>query len=201
MKSPTERFFEASRTIPSGNPAAVTSTPDLPTLYRLFRADARPPDHEVIPPAAVPEPYHRLLVHHHHMTVTVEEYFGSRVNVRVMDRRHAGDSYARKILLELQSDGRVVQFGVVRIRLDFCSEPVRAAILEEKTPLGRILIEHDVLRRIEPKAYFRVTPGELLTKWFGLPDPRVTYGRLGIIHCDGQPAIEVLEILAPIDPG
>jgi chorismate-pyruvate lyase len=176
-------------------------TPDLPTLYRLFRADATPPDHEVIPPAAVPEPYHRLLVHHHHMTVTVEEYFGSRVNVRVMDRRHVGDSYARKILLELQSDGRVVQFGVVRIRLDFCSEPVRAAILEEKTPLGRILIEHDVLRRIQPTAYFRVTPGELLTNWFGLPEPRVTYGRLGIIHCDGQPAIEVLEILAPIDAG
>ena len=25
-----------------------------------------------------------------------------------------------------------------------------------------------------------------------------TYGRLGIIHCDHQPAIELLEILAPI---
>jgi chorismate-pyruvate lyase len=176
------------------------ATPDLPTLYRLFRADAPPPDHAVIPPADVPEPYHRLLVHHHHMTVTVEEYYGSRVNVRVKDRRHVGNTYARKILLELESDGRVVQFGVVRIRLDFCSEPVKAAILEEKTPLGRILIEHDVLRRIEPTAYFRVTPGALLTRWFHLPEPRVTYGRLGIIHCDGQPAIEVLEILAPIPP-
>jgi len=177
----------------------VTPTPDLPTLYRLFRADALPPVHEVVPPDQVPEPYHRLLVHHHHMTVTVEDYFGSRVNVRVLDRRHSGDTYARKILLELESDGRVVQFGVVRIRLDFCSEPVRTAILEEKTPLGRILIEHDVLRQIEPTAYFRVTPGELLTKWFQLPEPQTTYGRLGIIHCDGQPAIEVLEILAPVE--
>ena len=173
-------------------------TPDLPTLYRLFRADAPPPEHDIVTADAVPEPYHRLLVHHHHMTVTVEEYFGSRVNVRVKDRRHDGNTYARKILLELQSDGRIVQFGVVRIRLDFCSEPVRAAILEEKTPLGRILIEHDVLRRIEPMAYLRVTTGDLLTKWFGLNEPQVTYGRLGIIHCDGQPAIEVLEILAPI---
>jgi chorismate-pyruvate lyase len=176
----------------------VTPTPDLPTLYRLFRADAPPPDHDLLPPDHVPEPYHTLLVHPHHMTVTVEEYYGSRVNVRVMQRRRAGNTYARKILLELQSDGRVVQFGVVRIRLDFCSEPVRAAILEEKTPLGRILIEHDVLRRIEPTAYFRVTPGPLLTAWFQLPKPEETYGRLGIIHCDGQPAIEVLEILAPI---
>jgi chorismate-pyruvate lyase len=179
----------------------VTPTPDLPTLYRLFRADAPPPEHDIVAPEDVPEPYHRLLVHPHHMTVTVEEYFGSRVNVRVMDRRYVGNTYARKILLELESDGRVVQFGVVRIRLDFCSGPVRAAILEEKTPLGRILIEHDVLRRIETIAFYRVTPGPLLTKWFHLPEPRVTYGRLGIIHCDGQPAIEVLEILAPIPAG
>jgi hypothetical protein len=176
----------------------VTPTPDLPTLYRLFRADAPPPDHELIPPEAVPEPYHRLLVHPHHMTVTVEEYYGSLVNVRVKDRRRNGNSYARKILLELQSDGRVVQFGVVRIRLDFCTEPVRAAILEEKTPLGRILIEHDVLRQIETTAFFRVVPGPLLTRWFNLSEPQITYGRIGIIHCDGQPAIEVLEILAPI---
>jgi hypothetical protein len=176
----------------------VTPRPDLTELYRLFRADAPPPDHDLLPPDGVPEPYHGLLVHNHHMTVTVEAFYGSLVNVHVLERRHDGDTYARKILLELQSDGRVVQFGVARIRLQFCSAPVRAAILEEKTPLGRILIEHDVLRQIEPTAFFRVTPGPLLTKWFGLPEPRNTYGRLGIIHCDGQPAIEVLEILAPI---
>jgi hypothetical protein len=64
--------------------------------------------------------------------------------------------------------------------------------------LGRILIEHNVLREIEPTAYLRITPTPLLTNWFGLPEPQLTYGRLGIIHCDGQPAIEVLEILAPI---
>jgi hypothetical protein len=172
--------------------------PKLPDLYRLFGADVPPPDHALLPPDAVPEPYHRLLVHPHHMTVTVEEFYGSLVNVRVLQRRLAGDTYARKILLELRSDGRVVQFGVVRIRLDFCSAPVRAAILAEQTPLGRILIEHDVLRRIEPTAFFRVTPGPRLAAWFGLPEPRDTYGRLGIIHCDEQPAIEVLEILAPI---
>src|SRR5437764_96428 len=172
--------------------------PTLPELYRLFRADIPPPKHRLLRPEQIPEPYHRLLVHNHHMTVTVEKHYGSRVNVHVLQRRHDGDTYARKILLELQSDGRVVQFGVVRIRLDFCSEAVAAAIIEEKTPLGRILIEHDVLRRIEPTAFFRVTPGKRLTKWFNLSEPQLTYGRLGIIHCDGQPAIEVLEILAPI---
>jgi hypothetical protein len=172
--------------------------PELPELYRLFRADIPLPDYALVAPDAVPEPYRGLLVHNHHMTVTVEAFYGSPVNVHVLERRLADDTYARKILLELQSDGRVVQFGVPRIRLNFCSAPVRAAILEERTPLGRILIEHDVLRRIEPTAYFRITPGPKLTRWFGLPAPRATYGRLGIIHCDEQPAIEVLEILAPI---
>ncbi len=174
--------------------------PELPELYRLFRADIPLPEYALITPDQMPEPYRGLLVHNHHMTVTVEAFYGSPVNVHVLERRRVGDTYARKILLELQSDGRVVQFGVPRIHLNFCSEPVRAAILEEKTPLGRILITHDVLRRIEPTAYFRITPGPRLTKWFGLDRPQTTYGRLGIIHCDEQPAIELLEILAPI-PG
>jgi hypothetical protein len=40
----------------------------------------------------------------------------------------------------------------------------------------------------------------MLTRWFGLPEPQETYGRLGIIHCDHKPAIELLEIMAPINP-
>jgi chorismate-pyruvate lyase len=146
----------------------------------------------------MPEPYHGLLVHTAHMTVTVEAFYNSLVDVRVLESRRDGDAYARKILLTLQSDWRVVLFGIIRVHLQFCTEAVQAAILMEKTPLGRILIQHDVLRRIEPTAYFRVMPGPMLTQWFGLDWPRTTYGRLGIIHCDEQPAIELLEVLAPV---
>lgn len=176
----------------------MSQTPDLMELYRLFRRTADPPAYAVIPAEQVPEPYHTLLVHPHHMTVTVEEFYNGPVNVHVLDRRHEGDTYARKILLERASDGRVVQFGVCRIHLDYCSDPVRRTILEEKTPLGRILIENDVLRRIEPTAYFRIEPTPLLSGWFGLTEPTTTYGRLGIIYCDERPAIELLEILAPV---
>jgi hypothetical protein len=173
--------------------------PALPDLYRLFAVDAPLPEHELLPPESMPEPYRSLLFHEHHMTVTVEEFYGSLVDVVVLDRRRDGESYARKILLQLQSDGRIVQSGIVRIHLQYCSEPVRDAILAERTPLGRILIEHNVLRRIEPTAYFRVKPGPYLRGWFGRTEPFETYGRLGIIHCDGEPAIELLEVLAPID--
>src|SRR4051812_39190777 len=102
--------------------------PELPDLYHLFGADVPPPEHELLPPETLPEPYRRLLVHNHHMTVTVEEFYGSLVDVRVLERIHDGDTYARKILLTLQSDGRVVQSGIVRIRLGYCSDAVRAAI-------------------------------------------------------------------------
>jgi chorismate-pyruvate lyase len=171
--------------------------PDLPTLFALFRPTDPLPEYELVPPDAVPPPYDRLLVHEHHMTVTVEEYHGDLVDVVILDRRQDGDSYARKILLKLQKSGTIVQFGIVRIRLDLCSPEVRARIVEGQTPLGRILIEHNVLRRIEPTAFLRVVPGPALTSWFGLARPTPTYGRLALIHCDGQPAVELLEIVAP----
>jgi hypothetical protein len=85
----------------------------------------------------------------------------------------------------------------VRIRLEFCSPPVRAAIISGQTPLGRILIEQNVLRRIEPTAFLRILPGPAMMDWFGLTESTATYGRLALIHCDNEPAIELLEIVAP----
>lgn len=171
--------------------------PDLRTLYALFPSADSLPAYELVPADKVPAPYHGLLVHEHHMTVTVEAYHDSLVDVRVLDRRHDGDSYARKILLVLQNGGQIVLFGIVRVNLRYCSAAVREAILSERTPFGRILIEHNVLRRIEPTAYLRVVPGPTMMQWFGIDRPLPTYGRLAIIHCDEHPAVELLEIVAP----
>ena len=154
----------------------------------------------IVPPDEVPEPYRRLLVHHHHMTVTVEAFYGRPVDVRILASRRGGNSYNREILLELHGTGQVVQFGAVRIDLSCCAGPVADAILEGKTPLGRVLIEHNVLRRIEPTAFLQIEPGPKLVEWFGLPRARLTYGRMGVIFCDDRPAIAVLEILAPVEP-
>lgn len=172
--------------------------PDLHELTALF-----PPESAYLaataPVAAqdVPPPYHDLLVHEHHMTVTVEKHHGGAVDVVVLERRRDGDYYARKILLALQGSRRVVQFGLVRIRFEYCSPEVRDEIVSQRTPLGRILIAHNVLRRIEPTAYLRVTPGPDMMRWFDLATPQTTYGRLAMIHCDGKPAIELLEIVVP----
>jgi hypothetical protein len=171
--------------------------PSLRTLWSLFPPADDLPEFEFVRADEVPPPYHGLLVHEHHMTVTVEAHHGDLVDVNILARRHEGDSYARKILLTLRRTGRVVQFGIVRVNLGYCSEPVRQRIIEGKTPFGRILIEHNVLRRIEPTAYLRVLPSPAMMEWFGLDRPRPTYGRLALIHCDEQPAVELLEIVVP----
>ena len=171
--------------------------PKLTTLYSHFPGAEELPEFVEVPGNKVPEPYHTLLVHPHHMTVTVEKHHRGLVDVRVLERCRQGSWYARKILLALHGTDRIVQFGIMRINLDQCSTTVRDAILREDTPLGRILIENNVLRRIEPTAFLRIVPDADLQRWFGLSEPLTTYGRLAIIHCDHKPAVELLEIVAP----
>jgi hypothetical protein len=171
--------------------------PDLDALFALFPSAEYISRFEEVPAAQVPQPYRRLLVHEHHMTVTVEAHHGSLVDVRVMDYHLDNDTYARKILLATQDTSKVVQFGLVRIQLRFLSEKVCREILSRQIPVGRVLIQNNVLRRIEPTAFLRVIPGPAMMKWFGLDRPTPTYGRLAIIHCNDQPAVELLEIVAP----
>jgi len=179
------------------NPAQPL-TPDLDTLVGLFfdRPEQLGAFVEVTSDE-VPPVYRALLDHEHHMTVTVEVHHGCRVQVRVLDVKQTSTHYARKILLVRDTDGRVVQFGIMRIRLDCLSPVVRAAVESQQTPLGRILIEHNVLRAVRLSSLVRVTPGEELQKHFGISPEDVTYGRTAMIDVDGEPAIELLEIVAP----
>jgi hypothetical protein len=175
--------------------------PDLNELLRLFPAAANDfLAFESVPAKRVPPPYRGLLVHEHHMTVTVESYHGERVDVLVLDRQFADEFYARRILLATKKTRRVVQFGLVRINFRYCSQAVRDEIVSERTPVGRVLIEHDVLRVIEPTGFLRAIPGPEMVRHFGLSAPIPTYGRLAYIHCNEKPAIELLEIVAP-EPG
>ena len=147
--------------------------------------------------ATMPEPYRGLLAHSEHMTVTVEAHYGAPVDVRVLEADRLGDFYHRRIVLVPQGTSRVVQYGLMRIDLACCSQPVRDAILAQKTPLGRILIEHNVLRRVEPTAFLRIDPGPTLVAALELPEPMPLYGRTGVIFFNDRPAVAVLEVLAP----
>lgn len=181
---------------------------DLMELIRLFYPD---PIHlgrfaPCVDADVVPEPQRGLLNHEEHMTVTVEAFHHSPVNVRVARTLYSGDTsemasggrwYAREITLHRQSDGFPVQYGIVRLNVDLLDPVVWEEIESQTTPLGRVLIRHDVLREVELCGLWRVAVGEPLRRFFGCPSGSITYGRTARIFCDYLPAIELLEIVAP----
>ncbi|MEX2026540.1 MAG: hypothetical protein WEH44_04550 [Pirellulaceae bacterium] len=148
---------------------------------------------------AMPSEYRELLAHHDHMTVSLEQHHGCRVEVEVLASERAGDYYSRKIILHRQSDGRVVLFGIPRINLTLVDEDIQREILGQQAPLGRVLIEHNVLREVQLASLYRVTPGPDLCRCLNLAAPQTTYGRTAFIYCDGYPAVELLEIVSPED--
>jgi len=145
----------------------------------------------------VPEPYRGLLVHNQHMTVTMEKFYDGPVDVRVLQAKRDGSQYMRTSLLVRPRDQHILQFGLIRLNFDLLNRDVRQEIERQNTPLGRVLIQHEVMREIELISLWRVQPGPKLQQWFGVG--QTTYGRTAIIHCDGEPAVELLEIAAPTE--
>ena len=151
-----------------------------------------------IPSASTPEPYKTMLVHDKHMTVTMEKYHGSKVDVRVIDSCLDGDTYARKILLLKTGTETVVQFGIVKFDFQYVTQAVRDEILGGEIPLGRVLINHNVLRQIDLGAILRITAGLGLADYLEMDPGDVTYGRMATIFCNHQPAVDLLEISIPL---
>ena len=153
---------------------------------------------EHIPSSLTPEPYKTLLVHDHHMTVAMETHHGCSVDVRVLNHLQEGDLYAREILLLKHGTPTVVQYGIVRFNFSYVTDAVRDEIIAEQAPLGRVLINHNVLRHIDLGAILEITAGPRLASHFGMPVGGVTYGRMATIFCNRQPAVDLLEISTPI---
>ncbi len=149
----------------------------------------------------LPSPYNELLNHHEHMTVTVESHHGEPVDVVVhQHRRHRdadGDWYAREITLQTHSTGKVVQYGIVRLNVTLLAPEVWKRIESRETPLGRVLIEHNVLREVQLCQLWRIEVGRALAGLLHTDIGSVVYGRTALIYCDGEPAIELLEVVAP----
>ena len=146
-------------------------------------------------------PFDALLDHHKHMTVTVESHHNDKVDV-VVHRHHrrqdeSGDWYAREITLKTQREGKVVQYGIVRLNVAALAEEVWQRIESQGTPLGRVLIEHNVLREVQLCELWEITAGKSLATLLEIPEGQIVYGRTALIYCDGEPAIELLEIVTP----
>lgn len=174
---------------------------ELQELVDLF---PEPADHslylsaEHVAKEATPEPYRGMLVHEHHMTISMEEYHRCSVDVEVMSSRFENGLYLRKIRLHKAGTRTPVQFGLVRFNLEFVTEKVKSEILAEQVPLGRVLIQHNVFRHVDLGAILRFTVGPGLADYLKMPIGHVTYGRLATIFCNGSPAIDLLEVASQL---
>jgi chorismate-pyruvate lyase len=171
---------------------------DLPELVKLFFPDpAELGQFSPVTSSQVPQPQQSLLGHHHHMTVTVENHHGCKVDVDVLRHQRVANYYSREILLRRQTDRAVVLYGIVRLSLDSLPRHVADSILERKIPLGRVLIDNGVLRRVELVGLYRVQPGPRLMEYLSEHDlaEGYCYGRTAMIHVDSHPAVELLEIV------
>jgi len=177
----------------------VNATDELHKLLSLFpHGQSLVSQAEHIPSSQTPEPYKTLLVHDHHMTVTMEEFYQTPVRVVVLAREIHGSQYARQSILERVDTGAIVQFGIVRFDFSYVTPDVRAEILAEQTPLGRILINYNVLRHIDLGAILRIWPGPELQSRFQCDAGTPTFGRLATIFCNQKPAVDLLEVAAPV---
>lgn len=169
---------------------------ELQSLIGVFFSDVdKLAEFRSVATEEIPEPQRSLLSHDMHMTVTVEKFHSSMVDVEVLDQKRDGNFYSREILLRRQSDKAVVQYGIVRLNFDFLDDEVAAEIEAQKTPLGRILISHDVMRRVKLLSLYEIKAGQRMSGLLGLSGEQKCYGRTALIYCDNRPAIELLEVV------
>jgi chorismate-pyruvate lyase len=183
-------------------PDLVPSPPSRAALkaLRLMLAwfgVAQVPQARVVHGAEVPAPYHDLLVHHGHMTEVLERHHGAPVRVQPYQIHQHGELYGRRLDLRVGADERVIMTGLMIINLATVPAAARSRIVAAREPLGRILIEHRVLRRVAPDAYLHFSAADPLAARFGLRTPRDCWGRLATITCDGAPAVDLLEVVRP----
>jgi hypothetical protein len=154
-----------------------------PPRARRLRADQLPP------------PYDNLLAHQRDMTSTLEAHFSSRLDVRVLTTFMRGRMYYRRVLLALEDSGRPAAMGAVAVTLNAFSPRVRARIVAQRAPLGRLVRESGVDFAITPQAFFEVTPNSEMLGVFHMRTAVPLYGRQTRMHFAGKAIGHIVEVL------
>ena len=144
---------------------------------------------------SLPDDAKMLLAHHDHMTVTLEAFHQSPMVVTAQREFRDDASYGRVSTLSRQTEGGVVQFGVIRIWLADLPVAARDGILNKRAPLGRVLIEQNVLREVELITLWKITAGPVLQHFLNVRADEPVYGRTAQILVDERPTVQLLEIV------
>jgi hypothetical protein len=185
VTDPAHQSADADLFTPNASRLATLFYNELDQLGRL----------EPISVEDMPSDARLLLAHTEHMTVSLESFHGSLVSVNALDEWRDEASYARASLLSRQSDGAIVQFGIMRIWLADLPQVAQEEIANRKEPLGRVLIRHGILREVEVLTLWRIEPGPVLRKNLQLDGRGPVYGRSAQILVDERPTVQLLEIV------
>jgi hypothetical protein len=179
--------------------AIPATNPYLYPLDELYARAGRPlPFTERIPGEQIPEPYRSLLVHESDMTPTLEKHHSGAIHLKILYREQRDDYYFREVALLLRGSEKPIEFGANKVSLILFPPRARQLILEEDMPLGRILKDCQVGHSTVAKAFFRVTPDELICEVFGMKKPATLFGRRAtIFDLQKRPLSEIVEILPP----
>ncbi len=188
---------------PRARPAPVKAPQVPPWATLLERCYARAG--LTLPPLArldaeeILQPYRALLVHSNDMTPTLEAFYRDRVGLRVLGRECSTDTYMREVVLELGQSRRPVEYGAIRIQLEYLPEAARQVVLAERRPFGAILQAQAIAHLSWPQAFFALASDPRLGRLLALSAPTRLYGRRNIL-LDGNRHLlaEVLEIVAPV---
>lgn len=177
--------------------AAAEPFPNLAALGRdLFDDESWLRHCESVQSGEMPPGPRGLLVHDRHMTATLTAHYGEPPSLRVLSHLDNGAGYRRKIVLTVDNGRRVVEFGLLRLNLDVLPADARGEVVARKLPLGEILARYDVLTHVEPRWFLRFAANSPVVQYFAPGTPPGAFGRLGVIHCNGQPAVELLEVVS-----
>jgi len=159
------------------------------------QAGIEPPRTRPVPAERIPTPYRSLLVHERDMTLTLEAHFGGRVTLRALSTFREGRSYFRRVLLVQEYSARPVEMGAIRIDLQGFAPRIRAAILRNEIPLGRVLRDGGVDYRSRPTQFLSVEPNSEMMGVFWMREPCTLYGRQTQMSVDGRKIGDIVEIL------
>jgi hypothetical protein len=185
VTDPSRQSADAELFTPSASRLASLFYDELDKVGRFepIAVDDLPPDPRT------------LLAHPEHMTVALESFHGCPVAVHVVAEWSDESSYARASVLSRQSDRRIVQFGMMRIWLGDLPEQAQQEIKSRQVPLGRVLIDHNVLREVELITLWEIKPGPVLNEHLKLKSDGPLYGRSAQILVDDRPTVQLLEIV------
>lgn len=156
------------------------------------------PAWDTVKPDQIPPPYHSMLVHDNDMTSTLEGHYGGRVVLRALSTFFSGPWYFRRVLLVQEYTGRPVEMGAIRIRLDAFGSRLKAAILKNEIPLGRVLADGRFTYTSRVKDYLSITPNPEMMGVFWMREPLTLYGRRTEILHAGRKIGDIVEVLPQV---